>query len=98
MSKFKDIIRGERPVLVDFHATWCGPCQTMAPIIDEVKSFYGDKIRVLKVDVDKNVAASSKYKIRGVPTLILFKNGEIVWRKSGVLSRRDLVNSIDPVL
>lgn len=96
MSNFKDIISGERPVLVDFHATWCGPCQTMAPIIDEVKSFYGEKIRVLKVDVDKNVAASSKYKIRGVPTLILFKNGEIVWKKSGVLSRRDLVSAIDP--
>lgn len=96
MSSFKDIIRADVPVLVDFYATWCGPCQTMSPLIDEVKKYYGEKLRVLKVDVDKNVAASTKYKIRGVPTFILFKNGEIVWRKSGVLSRKDLISLIDP--
>jgi thioredoxin 1 len=96
MGNFKDIIKGDVPVLVDFYATWCGPCQTMGPIVDEIKNFYGDKIRILKVDVDKNVAASTKYKIRGVPTFILFKQGEIVWRKSGVLSRKDLISSIDP--
>lgn len=96
MSNFKDIIKGKQPVLVDFYATWCSPCQTMSPVIDEIKNYYGDKIRILKVDVDKNVAASNKYKIRGVPTFILFKKGEIVWRKSGVLSRKDLISLIDP--
>lgn len=98
MSKFKDIISAETPVLVDFHATWCGPCQTLAPIINDVKSKFGEKLRILKVDVDKNVAASAKYKVRGVPTLILFKKGEIMWRQSGVMSRRDLEGKIEPYL
>ncbi len=98
MSKFTEIIKGETPVLLDFFATWCGPCQIMSQLLDEVKSHYGERLRVLKIDVDKNVAASAKYKIRGVPTLILFKNGEIAWRKSGLLSRKDLIAAIDPVM
>ncbi|MEX1190359.1 MAG: thioredoxin [Brumimicrobium sp.] len=98
MSNFNEIIKGEKPVLVDFHATWCGPCQTMSPIIDDIKNEYGDKIRVIKVDVDKNNAASAKYKVRGVPTFLLFKKGEIVWRSAGVHSRADLKKQIDSVL
>lgn len=98
MSSFKEIINGDKPVLVDFHATWCGPCQTMSPIIDEIKHLYGDKIRILKIDVDKNQQASLKYKVRGVPTFLLFKKGEIVWRASGVLSRKDLKQQIDKAL
>lgn len=98
MSSFKEIINGDKPVLVDFHATWCGPCQTMSPIIDEIKHLYGDKIRILKIDVDKNQQASLKYKVRGVPTFLLFKQGEIVWRASGVLSRKDLKQQIDKAL
>lgn len=90
MSAFKDIIKGQTPVLVDFHATWCGPCHTMSPIIDELKSHFGEKLRVLKVDVDKNNAASAKYKVRGVPTFLLFKGGEIVWRSSGVIPKNQL--------
>jgi thioredoxin 1 len=98
MSSFKEILKGDKPVLIDFHATWCGPCQTMSPIIDDVKKHYGDKIRVLKIDVDKNQAASAKYKVRGVPTFLLFKNGEITWRSAGVHSRKDLMQRIDQVL
>ncbi|RFC54213.1 thioredoxin [Brumimicrobium aurantiacum] len=98
MSSFKDIIKGDTPVLVDFHADWCGPCQTMNPIVDEIKSQYGEKLRVLKINVDKNQAASQKYKVRGVPTFLLFKNGEINWRASGLQSRADLKSEIDKVV
>lgn len=98
MSSFNEIIKGETPVLVDFHATWCGPCQTMSPIIDDIKNEYGSKLRVIKVDVDKNNAASAKYKVRGVPTFLLFKKGEIVWRSAGVHSRADFKKQIDSVL
>jgi len=98
MGKFNEIIRGEEPVLVDFYATWCGPCQTMMPIIDDMKNQFGRGLRVLKVDVDKNPAASQKFKVRGVPTFILFKNGEIVWRGSGVHSRADLTKIIENAL
>lgn len=98
MGKFNEIIRGDDPVLVDFYATWCGPCQTMMPIIDDVKKQFGERIRVLKIDVDKNQAASQQFKVRGVPTLILFKDGEIVWRGSGVHSRADLTKIIENAL
>jgi thioredoxin 1 len=98
MGKFNDIISGNTPVLVDFFATWCGPCQTMLPIIDDVKNDFGSDLRVLKVDVDKNIDVSQKYKIRGVPTLILFKGGEILWRGSGVHSRNDLKQIIKKAL
>ena len=98
MSSFKEIIKGNTPVLVDFHATWCGPCQTMAPIIDEIKQHYGDKLRVLKIDVDKNQQASAKYKVRGVPTFLLFKSGEIHWRSAGMQSRNDLMKQIDQLI
>lgn len=94
-NSFKDIIKGKIPVLVDFHATWCGPCQTMSPIIDQIKNQFGSQLRVLKIDVDKNQAASAKYKVRGVPTLLLFKEGEIVWRSSGLKSKRDLESIIN---
>lgn len=98
MGSFKEIIKGDVPVLVDFHATWCGPCKMMSPIIDAVKKEFGEQLRVLKVDVDKNNAASAKYKVRGVPTLLLFKNGEIVWRESGVKSQNELRNVINGVI
>jgi thioredoxin 1 len=98
MSSFKEIIKGEKPVLIDFHATWCGPCQTMSPIIDEIKHLYGDKLRVLKIDVDKNQQASAKYKVRGVPTFLLFKNGEIQWRSAGIQSRKDLIAQVEKAL
>lgn len=90
MSKFKELIEGDTPVLVDFHATWCGPCKTLSPIIQEFANQMKDKVKVLKVDVDKNQNAAAIYNVRGVPTLILFHKGEIKWQQSGVVSLEQL--------
>lgn len=92
MSKFNELISGEKPVLVDFFATWCGPCKMMGPILDDVSKKISDKAIVLKVDVDKNRDAAIKYQVQGVPTLIIFKKGKIVWRQSGVVQANQLVN------
>lgn len=98
MSSFKEIIKGEKPVLVDFYADWCGPCQTMGPVIDEIKKHYGEQLRVLKINVDNNQATAQKYKVRGVPTFLLFKNGEINWRSAGIQTRTNLKEVIDKVV
>lgn len=94
-SKFKEIINSGKPVLVDFYAEWCGPCKMMTPVIKELASEMGEKATIIKVDVDKNQAASKAYNIQGVPTLILFKNGEIKWRQSGVASKDALLQVIN---
>lgn len=91
MKTFNDIISSEKPVLIDFFATWCGPCKSLAPILKEVKDELGETISVIKIDVDKNEQLAAKYQVRGVPTMILFQKGQQLWRQSGVLSKNDLV-------
>lgn len=96
MGQFKDIIDSDTPTLVDFYATWCGPCKAMAPVLDQVKNEIGDKVRIIKIDVDKNSKIADKFKIRGVPTFILFKKGDIVWRQSGGMDTKTLISKIQP--
>lgn len=98
MSQFSEIIHSSKPTLVDFHATWCGPCKMLAPVIVDLKKTVGDKLTVLKIDVDKNQEVAATYGIQGVPTLILFKNGNIVWRQSGYLTLNQLQNAINPFI
>jgi thioredoxin 1 len=88
---FNDLINGDTPVLVDFFATWCGPCQYQAPILDQLAKEVGDSAHILKIDVDKNPKVMELYGIRGVPTLMIFRNGKVVWRASGVKQQAELV-------
>ncbi len=97
-KSFRELIQGDKPVLVDFYATWCGPCQVLQPTLQEVSKRLDGKMKVIKVDVDKNQLAAQTYQVRGVPTLILFYKGKQVWRKSGVLSASQLLNELKPHL
>lgn len=93
-SNFNAIINSETPVLIDFFATWCGPCKTLAPILEQVKDELEDRIKIIKIDVDKNQPLAAKYQVRGVPTMLLFKNGKQIWRQSGVLQKDQLIQII----
>jgi len=93
-SNFKNIIDSSTPVLIDFYADWCGPCKALAPILKEVKGELQDEVKIIKIDVDKNQQLASQYQVRGVPTMILFKNQQQLWRQSGVVQKQDLVNII----
>ena len=95
-KSFNELIQSEVPVLVDFSAEWCGPCKMMAPILSDLKKMMGEAIRIVKIDVDRNPAVSGTFNISGVPTLILFRNGTVLWRQSGVLPAnqlRDIIQS-----
>ncbi|MDW7694342.1 thioredoxin [Flammeovirgaceae bacterium SG7u.111] len=99
MSKFSNLIKNsDVPVLVDFYADWCQPCKVMAPTLSKVASRLDGKLKVLKVNVDKNAAAAQKYQIRGIPTLILFHKNKILWRQSGVVPEAQLIRQLEPFL
>ena len=95
MSKFSEIINQDKPVLIDFHAEWCGPCKMMSPILKQVKDSLGEAISIIKIDVDKNQNLASKYQVRGVPTMMLFKEGKQLWRQSGVLQKEEIIDVIN---
>lgn len=95
-SSFSKIITAETPVLIDFYADWCGPCKMLAPILQEVKETLGDQIKIFKIDVDKNQALASKFHVRGVPTMLLYNNGQQVWRQSGVLQKDEILKIVQP--
>ena len=95
MSNFQEIIHSGKPVLVDFFATWCGPCQHQGPILQEVASELGDSVHIIKIDVDKNPSAAQAYGVRSVPTLLIFKSGEVVWKQAGVQQKDDLVRLLN---
>lgn len=93
-SSFSEIIKSDTPVLIDFYADWCGPCKTLAPILKEVKSELGEKVKIVKIDVDKNQSLAAKYQVRGVPTMMIFKDGKQLWRESGVLPKHVIIDKI----
>lgn len=92
MESFQELIKSEKPVLVDFYADWCGPCKAMTPVIKEVAKAVDGKARVIKVDIDKSVQAAQAYNVQAVPTFIIFKKGNIVWRHSGMIDKNSLLN------
>lgn len=98
MAKFSDLVNQEKPVLIDFFATWCGPCKMMSPVLENIKSKMGNDISIIKIDVDKNQLLARKYHIQGVPTFMIFKKGEQKWKKSGALSENIITNELKKYL
>ena len=95
MATFQEIIKGKKPVLIDFYADWCNPCKMMNPILKSIKKHFGDDIKIVKINVDNNEKVAEKFQIRGIPTFLLFKEGEIKWRKSGVIDEKVFIDTID---
>ncbi len=98
MAGFKELVSGATPVLIDFYADWCGPCKMLAPTLKEVKAQLGDQIKVLKIDVDRNQALAQKLGVQGVPTLMIYQNGSLKWRQSGVLPTHQIVSQLKAYL
>lgn len=94
MKAFNEIINNDKPVLIDFYATWCGPCQMLSPVLKQVKDNLGERVSIIKIDVDKNQEIAASYQIKGVPTMMLFQNGRQLWRQSGVLSKDEIIRVI----
>lgn len=95
--RFQELISGTTPVLVDFYATWCGPCKLMPPILEEVKQALGNQVHIIKIDVDRNPTVAQAYQIQGVPTLMLFKEGKTLWRQSGVVHAPQLIHMLQAI-
>ncbi|MBU3676962.1 MAG: thioredoxin [Chitinophagaceae bacterium] len=96
--QFDELVQSNTPTLIDFHATWCGPCKAMAPILQETKHALGDSVQIIKIDVDKNPGLAQALGIQGVPTLILYRNGQLLWRQSGVVPKHQLVDIVKKAL
>ncbi len=96
MNNFEQLIAGDKPVLVDFFATWCGPCKMMHPILEELKQNIGDQATIINIDVDEAQEVAVQYGVRAVPTLAIFKQGQLVWREAGVHSAQQLVQALEP--
>jgi thioredoxin 1 len=96
-AAFDEIIHSDKPVLIDFSADWCGPCRMLAPVLEQLKQEMGEKLRIVKIDVDKNPAVSARYQIQGVPTLMLFRQGQMLWRQSGLMSLQQLRQAVAQV-
>ena len=94
MGTFQELIKGEVPVLVDFHADWCAPCKIMNPILKNIKKKFGDQLKIIKINVDNNQQVSNKFQVKGIPTFILFKNSEILWKQSGVINESSFTEII----
>ena len=94
MATFQEIIKGEIPVLVDFHADWCSPCKMMNPILKNIKKHMGDELKIIKINIDNNQQVASKFQVRGIPTFILFKNNEVKWRQSGIIDEKKFLETI----
>lgn len=94
MGTFQELIKGEVPVLVDFHADWCAPCKIMNPILKNIKKKFGNQLKIIKINVDNNQQVSKKFQVKGIPTFILFKNSEILWKQSGVINESSFIEII----
>lgn len=98
MESFNDVISSDQPVLVDFYATWCSPCKTMHPILSELKQKTGDRLRIIKVDIDRYQATAQRFNVQAVPTLMLFRNGQCLWRQSGACPLHELTAALAPFI